>query len=66
MEDGPIPAVRGVVRWRLVDLCQWAFEEYRVVVSVQTMSRKLRTMGYRKLSARPRHSRAGGERDRGF
>jgi transposase len=55
MEDGPIPAVHGVVRWRLVDLCQWAFEEYRVVVSVQTMSRELRTMGYRKLSARPRH-----------
>jgi transposase len=43
MEDGPIPAVHGVVRWRLVDLCQWAFEEYRVLVSVQTMSRELRT-----------------------
>jgi transposase len=55
VEDGPIPAVHGVVRWRLVDLCQWVFEEYRVVVSVQTMSRELRTMGYRKLSARPRH-----------
>ncbi len=55
IEDGPVPAVHGVVRWRLVDLCQWAFEEYRVTVSVQTMSRELRSMGYRKLSARPRH-----------
>ncbi len=27
----------------------------RVVVSEQTMSRELRKMGYRKLSARPRH-----------
>ena len=31
-ESGPIPAVRGVVRWRIVDLCQWVFEEFRVVV----------------------------------
>jgi transposase len=53
--DGPIPAVHGVVRWRLVDLCQRAFEEFRVTVSPQTMSRELRALGYRKLSARPRH-----------
>ena len=24
-----IPAVHGVVRWRIVDLCQWIFEEFR-------------------------------------
>ena len=55
IESGPIPAVHGVVRWRIVDLCQWIFEEFRVVVSKQTLSRELRAMGYRKLSARPRH-----------
>ena len=55
IEDGPIPAVHGVVRWRLVDLCQWIFEESRITVSPQTLSRELRAMGYRKLSARPRH-----------
>jgi transposase len=55
IESGPIPAVHGVVRWRIVDLCQWIFEEFRVVVSQQTLSRVLRKMGYRKLSARPRH-----------
>ena len=55
VESGPIPAVHGVVRWRIVDLCQWIFEEFRVVVSKQTMSRELRAMNYRKLSARPRH-----------
>ena len=49
------PAVPGVVRWRIVDLCQWIFEEFRVVVAKQTLSRELRAMGYRKLSARPRH-----------
>jgi transposase len=55
LESGPIPAVHGVVRWRIVDLCQWLFEEFRVAVSQQTLSRVLRKMGYRKLSARPRH-----------
>ena len=55
VESGPIPAVHGVVRWRIVDLCQWIFEEFRVIVSRQTLSRELRAMGYRKLSARPRH-----------
>jgi transposase len=55
IEDGPIPAVHGVVRWRLVDLCQWTFEEFRVTISPQTMSREVRALGYRKLSARPRH-----------
>ena len=55
LESGPIPAVHGVVRWRIVDLCPWIFEEFRVVASQQTLSRVLRKMGYRKLSARPRH-----------
>ena len=55
IESGPIPAVHGVVRWRIVDLCYWLFEEFRVSVSKPTLSRQLRAMGYRKLSARPRH-----------
>jgi transposase len=55
LESGPIPAVHGVVRWRVVDLCQWVWEEFRVIVAKQTLSRELRAMGYRKLSARPRH-----------
>jgi len=36
-------------------ISQWIFEEFRIVVSRQTLSRALRKMGYRKLSARPRH-----------
>jgi transposase len=55
IESGPIPAVHGVVRWRLVDLCQWIFDEFRITVSTQTLSRELRARGYRRLSARPRH-----------
>ena len=55
VEAGPIPAVHGVVRWRLCDLAQWVMETYRTSISEQTLSRYLRSMGYRKLSARPRH-----------
>ena len=55
IDDGPIPAVHGVVRWRLVDLIGWLWEEFRVTISKQTLSREVRALGYRKLSARPRH-----------
>ena len=55
IEAGPTPAIHGVVRWRIVDLCQWLYETFEVSVSKQTLSRELRAMGYRKLSARPRH-----------
>ena len=55
IESGPLPAIHGVVRWRLIDLAQWIFEEFRITIAKQTLSRELRAMGYRKLSARPRH-----------
>ena len=55
VETGPTPAIHGVVRWRVIDLCQWLRDEHQVVVAKQTLSRELRRMGYRKLSARPRH-----------
>ncbi len=55
VECGPIPAVHGVVRWRLIDLAQWIWDEFAVSVSEATMSRELKALGYSKLSARPRH-----------
>ena len=55
IESGPIPPIHGVVRWRLVDLCQWLWEEFRVSIARQTLSRELRRLDYRKLTARPRH-----------
>ena len=55
IESVPIPAVHGVGRRRLIDLAQWIFEEFRIAIAKQTLSRELRAMGYRKLSARPRH-----------
>ena len=55
IEAGPIPAVHGVVRWRIIDLVQWLWDEFRLSISKQALGHELRTMGYRKLSARPRH-----------
>src|ERR1700704_2846702 len=55
IESGPIPAIHGVVRWRIIDLCQWIWDSFRISLAKQTLSRELRAMGYRKLSARPRH-----------
>src|SRR6202045_4318507 len=54
-EDGPIPALHGVVGWPLIHVAQRLFEEFRLWVSKPTLSRELRHMGFRKLSARPRH-----------
>jgi transposase len=55
VERGPIPAIHGVVRWRLIDLTQWVWEEFGISLSEATMSRELKALGYRKISARPRH-----------
>ena len=55
VEAGPIPAAHGVVRWRLVDLGQWVWDEFGLSVTRFTLSRELRAMGYGKLTARPRH-----------
>ena len=55
VEAGPEPWRDGVVRWRLIDLVQWLWEAFRVSVSVATVGRELRALGFRKLSARPRH-----------
>jgi transposase len=55
VDEGPIPAGHGVVRWRLIDLIQWLWEEFRITIAKQTLSRELRAMNDRKLSARPRH-----------
>lgn len=55
IEDGPTPYLHGVVRWRLSDLVAWVQDEFAISLDESTVSRTLRAMGYRKLSARPRH-----------
>lgn len=55
VESGPIPAIHGVVRWRLVDLVQWLHYEFAVSLDATTVGRELKKLGYVKLTARPRH-----------
>lgn len=55
VEAGPRPYLDGVVRWRLVDLVQWLWDEFGASASRQTLGRELRAMGFAKLSARPQH-----------
>ncbi len=55
VEAGPIPAVHGVVRWRLKDLVQWVWEAFGVTMDETTMGRLLERLGFRHISARPRH-----------
>jgi transposase len=55
VDAGPKPYLDGVVRWRLVDLAQWIWNEFAVSISRQALGNELRAMGFRKLSARPRH-----------
>lgn len=55
VERGPIPAIHGVVRWRLIDLVQWLYDEFAVSLDETTVGRELKKLGYVKLTARPRH-----------
>ncbi len=55
VESGPIPAIHGVVRWRLIDLTRWLHDEFGVSLTETTVGRELKKLGYVKLTARPRH-----------
>ena len=55
VDEGPDPVVDGVVRWRLKDLVVWLARERGLTLDETTLSRALKALGYRKLSARPRH-----------
>lgn len=55
VEDGPIPSIHGVVRWRRKDLSFWIFEAFGISLEESSVGRELRALGFRKISARPRH-----------
>ena len=55
VESSPTPAIHGVVRWRLIDLAHWLYEEFTVSLDETTVGRELKKLGYVKLTARPRH-----------
>ena len=55
VKSGPIPAIHGVVRWRLIDLVQWLHEKFAVSLDETTVGRELKKLGDVKLTARHRH-----------
>src|ERR1700745_1378404 len=54
VEEGPIPAVHGVVRWRACDLIMLLHEEFGLSVSDDTIYRALKDLGFSLVSARPK------------
>jgi putative transposase len=54
VEEGPIPAVHGVVRWRACDLIMRLYEEFALSVSDDTIYRALKDLGFSHVSARPK------------
>jgi transposase len=54
VEEGPIPAIHGVVRWRACDLIMRLHEEFSLSVSDATIYRTLKDLGFSHLSARPK------------
>lgn len=54
VEEGPIPAIHGVVRWRACDLIALLHEEFGISVSDDTIYRALKELGFAHVSARPK------------
>jgi transposase len=54
VEEGPIPASHGVVRWRACDLIMQLHEKFGISVSDDTVYRALKELGFSHVSARPK------------
>src|SRR5246127_5268522 len=61
VEEGPTPAIHGVVRWRACDLIMRLHEEFGLSVSDDTIYRALQTLGFSHVSARPKAYRQNAE-----
>jgi transposase len=55
IEGGPDRARDGVVRWRCVDLQQQILARWAVAYHESTVGKLIRRLGFRHISARPRH-----------
>jgi putative transposase len=54
VEEGPTPAIHGVVRWRACDLIMRLYEEFGLSVSAAPLHRALKKLGFSHVSARPK------------
>jgi transposase len=55
VEIGPDRAVHGVTRWRRVDLQRLIAQHFGVAYHERTVGKILHQLGFRHISARPRH-----------
>ncbi|TDH58018.1 hypothetical protein E2C06_34805 [Dankookia rubra] len=55
VRTGPDLATHGVVRWRRADLAAVIEQRFGARPDVRTVGKLLRRLGFRRLSARPRH-----------
>jgi transposase len=63
---GPDPAVDGVVRWRVVDLCRWVAEHWDVHYSETGMLRVLWSLNLSHRKTRPQHPKSDAKAQQAF
>ena len=61
IEAGPDLAEHGVVRFRLCDLCALVEERFGITYEERGLSKLIRRLGFRKISARPQHPKSDPE-----
>ena len=66
IEAGPELAEHGVVRWRLRDLCVWVEKRFGVTYHEQGLSKLIKRLGFRRISARPQHPKSNSESQAAF
>ena len=66
VEQGPDPAIHGVVRWRRADLQHELKSRFGIEVAERTVGGYLAKLGFRRLSVRPQHPDADIEEQEAF
>ena len=66
IEAGPDLAEYGVVRFRLRDLCALVEERFGVAYQERGLSKLIRRLGFRRISARPQHPKSDPESQAAF
>lgn len=66
IEVGPDLAEHGVVRFRLRDLCALVEERFGVAYQERGLSKLIRRLGFRRISARPQHPKSDPESQAAF
>lgn len=61
IEAGPDLAEHGVVRYRLCDLCALVEQRFGVTYQEQGLSKLIKKLGFRRISARPQHPKSDPE-----